>query len=579
MAIASGTVNKLGDMVVTHESSPMPDDLTASHQLIQQLQQQLSLLENTASQQAHTIESQQQQIEKLLHELHLFKQYLFGQRRERFVDDPGQQKLFEAEEASDPVVPEAIDEPAGQPSQNSRRRGHGRRPLPEFLPRREIIHELSEAERVCPCCGKVRVKVSEETSEQLEYEPASLYVKRHVRYVYACQQQDCGANMTTASKPPQPIDKGVAGPGLLAFVVASKSADHLPLNRQEDILSRHGVHIRRSTLCDWMAGCADLVEPLYELLIERTLESKLVGTDDTHVAVQYPELDHTRNGYFWAYVGDSDHPYVSYDFTPNRSRDGPVAFLQGFRGYLQGDAYSGYIEIARQSNGRITHVGCWAHARRYFVRAEETAPDRLVHDALSFIQCLYDVEDEAATWSSTERLALRQRKSVKLLDAFHPWLVAQQQSVLPSSPLGEATSYTLNQWESLCLYTRDGDLPIDNNRTERVLRQQVLGRINWLFVGSERGGHTAAVLYSLVASSKRLRIDPFAYLRDVFTRLPSIASQEIAELLPDCWIKQHPSARLAHRVEEATRAAGRRRARRAARRRAASQAAGAPHET
>ncbi|MGH8526146.1 MAG: IS66 family transposase, partial [Gammaproteobacteria bacterium] len=317
-------------------SSPLPDDLEACQQLIVQIQQQLSMLETTATQQAGTIESQQQKIEKLLHELDLFKRYLFGQRRERFVDDPGQQKLFGSEATGEPVAAPAIDEAEENSPAPSSRRGHGRRPLADFLPRRDVIHDLSEAERVCPCCGKPRVQVSEQTSEQLEYEPASLYVKRHVRYVYVCQQPTCQPNMTTASKPPQPIDKGMAGPGLLASVVASKSADHLPLNRQEDILARYGIHIRRSTLCDWMASCADLVQLFYDLMVDRTLQSKVLGTDDTPVPVRDPELDRTRNGYFWAYVGDDVHPYVCYDFTASRSRDGPAKFLQNFRGYLQG---------------------------------------------------------------------------------------------------------------------------------------------------------------------------------------------------------------------------------------------------
>jgi hypothetical protein len=305
---------------------------------------------------------------------------------------------------------------------------------------------------------------------------------------------------------------------------------------------------------------------LYRLQVQRTLQSKVLGTDDTHVPVRDKNLNRTRHGNFWAYVGDKEHSYVCYDFTPTRSRDGPASFLETFQGYLQGDAYSGYIEIARQSNGRITHVGCWAHARRYFVRAEETAPDRTVHEALSFIQSLYDVEDEAAMLSSVDRQGLRQRKSVSLLRTFREWLEIQQQRVLPSSPLGEAIGYALNQWESLCHYTRDGDLPIDNNRTENVLRQQVLGRTNWLFVGSEKGGRTAAVLYSLVASAKRLRIDPFAYLRDVFTRLPTTSSESLESLLPDRWIMQHPEARMAHRETEAARARSRRLARRADRR-------------
>jgi hypothetical protein len=285
--------------------------------------------------------------------------------------------------------------------------------------------------------------------------------------------------------------------------------------------------------------------------------------------VRDPQLDHTRTGYFWAYVGDRDHPYTCYDFTTSHSRDGPKKFLAGFEGCLQGDAYSGYIEIARNSKGVIQHAGCWAHARRYYDRARRSAPTTGVHEALAYIQRLYDVEDEAALLSSAERLTLRQEKSVPILNEFHRWLEEQQAEVLPQSPLGEAITYSLNQWESLCLFSRDGDIPIDNNRTEHTLRQQVIGRGNWLFVGSDRGGATAAVLYTLVASCKRLRIDPFAYMRDVFRRLPAISTDgELHELLPDQWIKSHPEHRLVHREREAHQAQRRRRDRRARRRQA-----------
>lgn len=536
----------------------IPDDLAACQEL---LRQQAAAM----AQQTETIDQQHQQIEKLRHELDLFKRYIFGQRRERFIDDPAQGKLFEFEQ-DDPVETDDKEE-AAETSSKKRRGGHGRRRLPDSLPRRKIVHRLNEEERRCPCCGKLRIKVSEEVSEQLEFQPASLYVKEHVRYVYACQEDDCEANMVTAPKPPQPIDKGLAGPGLLAFVAGSKLADHLPLNRLEDILARYGVHLARSTQCDWMAGCAKLARPLYELMICLTLQSKVLGTDDTTVPMRDRQLDRTRTAYFWAYVGDHDHPYICYDFTTSHSRDGPQIFLQDFRGYLQGDAYSGYIEIARRSKGTIQHAGCWSHARRYFDRARNSAPTRLVHEALAYIKRLYSVEHEAESMSSEERLRLRQQESVVIVREFQRWLQRQQGDVLPSSPLGEAISYTLNQWDSLCLFLEDGDIPLDNNRTEHAVRQQVIGRLNWLFVGSQRGGETAAVLYTLVASCKRLRIDPCAYLRDVFERLPKINHQEqLHDLLPDRWIENHPEHRLAHREKEASQAKQRRRERRARRR-------------
>jgi transposase len=184
------------------------------------------------------------------------------------------------------------------------------------------------------------VKVSEEISEQLEFQPAAFYVNEHVRYIYACQDEDCTANVVTAPKPPQPIDKGLAGPDMLAFVATSKLAEHLPLNRLEDVTCRYGIHIARSTQCDWMAACAQLARPLYELMVRRTLASEVLGTDDTTVPVRDDQLDRTRTAYFWAYVGDHEHPYICYDFTTSHAREGPQKFLRGFRGYLQGDAYS-----------------------------------------------------------------------------------------------------------------------------------------------------------------------------------------------------------------------------------------------
>jgi transposase len=545
----------------------LPEDVAACHAMIQTQRALIDQIQGTAGQQADTIASQQQRIEKLQHELDLFKRYLFGQRRERFIDDPRQGKLFEIDDdaiASDAAPTE--DESAGSPT-TTRRRGHGRRRLPDTLPRRRVVHELSEEERRCPCCDKLRVKVSEEISEQLEFQPATFHVIQHVRYIYVCQEESCSPNMATAPKPPQPIEKGLAGPGLLAFVATSKLAEHLPLNRLEDVTSRFGFHIARSTQCDWMAGCAGLVRPLYDLMIRETLQSKVLGTDDTTVPVRDDDLTRTRTAYFWAYVGDPAHPYICYDFTISHSREGPRKFLRGFSGCLQGDGYAGYRDIALQSNGKIKCAGCWAHARRYFHRARDKAPTPVVHQALAYIQRLYDVEDEAAKLSSAERQVLRHKKSAELLREFHDWLKRQAATALPQSPLGEAINYTLNQWDSLCVYLEDADIPIDNNRTEHALRQQVLGRVNWLFAGSDRGGETAAVLYTLVATCKRLRIDPFAYLQDVFTRLPMISSDEpLRELLPDRWIAAHPEHRLVHREQQASQAEARRRQRRARRR-------------
>lgn len=560
-------------------NAPLPDDLAACQTLIErqqalidqlqaqldQLQAQLDQLKGTSGVQTDTIDEQQKLIDKLRHEIALLKRHIFGQRRERFVDDPRQQKLFEIDSQQ---LKEAAEEETGEVDGDGEppkppRKGHGRRRLPDWIVRHDEPHELMGAELNCPCCGKPRCQVSAAISEQLEFQPATLFVIRHIRYTYACQEEGCQPNMATAPKPPQPIEKGLPGPGLLAFVNASKLADHLPLHRQEDILARFGVHIARSTQCDWMAACAKLVKPLYDLMLCLALQSKVLGTDDTTVKLRDEQLDHTRTAYFWAYLGDDKHPYTCYDFTTGHSRDGPAKILQEFEGYLQGDAYSGYIHIANNSAGKIQHAGCWSHARRYFDRARTTSPSEAVHQALAYIQRLYLVEREAEELSSESRRKLRQRKSIPILREFREWLEGQQR-VLPQSAFGEAVSYTLKHWESLYLFTADGDIPIDNNRTENALRQQVLGRLNWLFVGSEGGGNTAATLYTLIATCKRLRIDPFAYLRDVFERMPTITTEEsLRELLPDRWIEQHPEHRLAHRVKEDNQAKERRRQRRA----------------
>jgi hypothetical protein len=256
---------------------------------------------------------------------------------------------------------------------------------------------------------------------------------------------------------------------------------------------------------------------------------------------------------------------VWLDLTSSRARAGPEEILRGFGGILQGDGY--WEDITKAVPSLADFAGCMAHARRYFDRARDSAPTRDVHDALAYIQRLYDVEDEARDMTPDARLALRQEQSVPILDRFWAWLGAKHHSMLPSSALGEAITYAMNQWESLKVFTRDGHVEIDNNRVERAIRYLVLGRNNWLFLGSDPGGHTAAVLYSLVITCKRLRIDPWAYLDDAFARLPSASALELRHLLPDRWIKVHPQHRLIYREQESRSAARRQKARRAKRRR------------
>ncbi len=459
----------------------------------------------------------------------------YGPRRERV--DENQLFMFAAEimargEKTPPASGETEAPPAGAKS-TPQRPGHGRSALPKSLPRQRVVHDLGEGARQCPQCQGELKRMGEEVSERLEYVPASLVVIEEVCAKYACPK---GCTVVTAEKPTAPIEKGLAGPGLLAQVAVSKYGDHLPLHRQADIFRRQGVEISRQTMGDWMRACADLARPLYELMKQGVLGSKAVQTDDTPVPVLDPELPRTRTGRIWTYVGDDDHPFTVYDYTPNRSRDGPEEFLKEFRGYLQADAYSGYDHFYQEPDRGIVEVACWAHSRRRFFEAQSSDLMRSTV-MLAFIRLLYDIEREARdrNLDPAARRALRQEKAQPILQDIRAYLEREHPQVLPKSPEGQAIAYTLSNWQALTRYCEDGDLEIDNNGAERSLRGVAVGRKNWMFYGSDQGGRTAAVLTSLIDTCKRLHIDPFVYLRDLFGRISDHPQNRLAELLPDQW--------------------------------------------
>jgi len=289
-----------------------------------------------------------------------------------------------------------------------------------------------------------------------------------------------------------------------------------------------------------MASCAALLTPLHDLMVKRVLLSVVIHTDDTTVPVLDPTLPQTRTGRFWVYIGDGRNPYVVYDYTPRRTRDGPEQFLKAFRGYLQADAFSGYDRICAGPD--VIEVACWAHVRRKFFESRTSAPVP-AHAALARIRQLYKIEHDAAELSAHDRRCLRQKEALPLLNAFEEWLAEQGRQALPKSPIGQAIAYAQSNWAALLRYTEHGDLSIDNNLAERMLRAQAIGRKNYMFLGSDRGGRTAAVLYSLTGTCKHLGLDPFAYLRDVLGQLPTHPVDRLAELLPDVWFEAHPQAR------------------------------------
>jgi transposase len=485
------------------------------------------------------------QNDELQHRLDLLLRRIYGPRTERFA--PNQPLLIpDAFEAVAPAVSEPGNvippepEPGAAPKNTPR--PHGRGALPKNLRRVPRVYELTEAERRCPECGESRVQISAERSEQLDYEPATLFVVEHVRCTYACPH--CEGQVVTAGKPAQPIKKGLPGPGLLAHVITEKYCDHIPLHRQERRLARHGVELSRSTLCDWMAGAAQTLEPLYDLMRTLILLCGTIHTDDTPVKVRDSERKIKVTGRLWIYLGDHLHPYNVFDFTMSRKRDGPSRFLEGFRGYLQADAFSGYDGI--YAGGAVVEVGCNAHARRKFIEAQTTDPARAAA-ALAYYRQLYAIEKEVKAEiaklpedadepvRAAIRLRVRQERAVPVLESFKTWLDARKPDVLPKSPLGAAIGYVQNQWEALKRYTSSGYLSIDNNVAERHMKIIATGRKNWLFTGSENGGKTMAVLFSLVSSCQRHGHDPFAYLRDVLERLPDLPQDRLAELLPDRW--------------------------------------------
>jgi transposase len=509
---------------MSQSDATLPTDLDLCHEIIRQ--------------QAATIEEARRRIDQLEHQIEQLLRRQYGPRRESV--DPDQLRLFtdEAPEGLAEGTPEEPSQPDDAAPARCRWRRRGRQRLPEHLPRERIEYELTAEELPCPDCGHPRVKIGEEVSEQLEYVPASMRVLQHVRFRYACRA--CQEHVAIADKPPQPIDKGLPGPGLLAQTITSKYGDHLPLYRLEDIFARHGVELSRATLCGWMASCAELLTPLFDEMVKRVLLSGVIHTDDTPVPVWDPTLPQTRTGRFWVYIGDIRNPYVVYDYTPRRTRDGPERFLKGFRGYLQADAFSGYDRLCAGPN--VIEVACWAHVRRKFFESRTSAPV-LAHAALARIRQLYAVEQAAKELSAEERRALRQRESVSLLTAFGEWLTEQGRHVLPKSPIGQAIAYAQSNWAALCRYPEHGELSIDNNLAERMLRAQAIGRRNWTFLGSDHGGRTAAVLYSLIGTCKHHDIDPFAYLQDVLRRLPTHPADQLDQVLPDVWFASHPSAR------------------------------------
>jgi transposase len=476
-------------------------------------------------------------------ELQRYKKWYYGPRADRLATsaDLGQALLdFGEQLQAKPVHPEDVP-PKAESEYELRRvkKRRGRRNLANFekLPVTTHVYELSAEQRQCPCCGVERKEIGADESWQIEYIPGRFERLHHVRKKYACvgcESQGEKPQMEVAAKAEAAIEKGMAGPGLLAYIVTSKFCDYLPLYRLEDIFERQGFEISRATQSIWCGDVADLVEPLYELMAERVRQSHVVATDDTIMPML--SVGKTKSARMWVYVGDETNPYNIFDFTLNRGRDGPKYFLRDYEQVLLADGYGGYDGVV--AGNAITRAGCWAHARRKFVDAEKVAPE-IAREAVDLIGDLFRVERQAKDLSVEQRLELRREKSAPVLAKLREKLLEWKEQLLPKHPMAEAINYALNQWTELNVYCSDGTVPIDNNVSEREMKRVVLNRKNSLFVGNSRGGRTAAILASLTSTCRRHEVDPQLYLTQLLMNLPEAKMSELSDWLPDQWKIRH----------------------------------------
>ncbi len=467
--------------------------------------------------------------EALNFEIARLKRWRFGSSSES-LDSSTQVVLFDhilVDTALEDRAAEDAKKPAAVPP---RAKGQAvRQALPAKLPRIEHRHELQETH--C-ACGQALKRIGEEVSEQLDCVPAQFFVLRHIRGKYACA---CCQTIAAAPMPAQMIDKGIPAPGLLAQVAVAKHDDHLPLYRQEEIYARSGVHIARSSMAQWIGICGVRLKPLADALQAFILSHAVVHADETSVSLLAPGRGKTKKAYVWVYRTTNfvAQRAVLFDFCASRGGEHPQRVLQEFKGTLVSDDFSGYHKL--QSQGAITGALCMAHARRKLFEAHKLNGSQIAGEAVTLIAKLYEIEREARELDPQARLLLRQSRAKPIADALHTWLIAQRQALAKADITAKAIDYSLSNWRGLTRYLDDGNVPIDNNAAENAIRPLVVGRKNWLFVGSQQAGERAAAMLSLIESAKLNGHDPWAYLKDVFERLPTLKNSDLKSLLPHNW--------------------------------------------
>ena len=464
---------------------------------------------------------------KLTHENALLKRMKFAAQSERFNAE--QRSLLEDEIEADLAAVsleiKQLQPPAAGPQVKQQPK---RQPLPAHLPRREIRHEPDSTTCTCGCAMK---RIGEDVAEKLDYVPGVFTVERHVRGKWACTQCESITQVPVAA---HVIDKGIPTSGLLAQVLVAKYADHLPLYRQETIFARAGLAIARSTLAQWVGTCGVRLQPLVDALKAQILSCSVLHADETPVQMLRPGKGATHRAYLWAYAPGAfeDMKAVVYDFCESRAGEHARNFLGDWRGALVCDDFAGYK--AGFANG-ITEAGCLAHARRKFFDLHAANKSQIAGFALEQFAKVYDIERDAKELNTDERQAMRQQHSKPILDALHEWMTLHRQKLPDSTATAKALDYSLRRWTALTRFIDDGQLPVDNNWIENQIRPIAIGRANWLFAGSLRAGQRAAAVMSLVQSARMNGLDPYVYLRDVLTRLPTHKASQIEELLPHRW--------------------------------------------
>jgi transposase len=413
--------------------------------------------------------------------------------------------------------------------------GHGRRPIPPDLPRKDV--DIPSGDGRCKECGGPAHHLEYVESYRFDYVPGYIRVVVLRRSRRVCDDTTCTSPFAIAKLPPEPIPKGRATAGFLAHLLVTKFADHCPLYRFRKILLRQKVDLPLSTLVDYCRKSTELLKPLWEVMRQRVLLSEILQTDDTHVQVRLPRKKGVLKGHLWVYKGDDTHPYVVFAFTPNWEGSGPQDFLKEFKGYIQADAFKGYDKLF--TDPRRIEVGCMAHSRRKWVTAKSSSPV-VADSALDMIGELYAIEKAAKDLTPDQRRTMRQERSAPILEKLRVWMEEQRGRVLPKSPVAVAIEYARNQWVALTRYLEDGRLKIDNNAAELELRGVALGRKNWMAIGSEVGGETAAIGYTMIASALACGVEPVEWLSDVLERIVTCPPDRLDELLPDRWKAARP---------------------------------------